>query len=105
MLSRQLRAALGDTAQALRDLSVGLSKVGDVERESGRLDAAAIAYRESLELGRKLRSIHGITPASTAALVQALDRVIALKPAGVSIGELIAERDALTGNSALTNAT
>ena len=36
--------------QALRDLSVSLNKVGDVERDLGDLEAARAAYRESLEV-------------------------------------------------------
>ena len=48
-LRRQLLSALGDAPQALRDLSVSLNKVGDVERDLGDLEAARAAYRESLE--------------------------------------------------------
>ena len=49
-LRRRLREALGDTPQALRDLSVSLNNVGRIERDLGNLEAARTAYRESLEL-------------------------------------------------------
>ena len=50
-----MRDALGDTPQALRDLSVSLNKVGGVEADLGNLEPARAAYRESLELSRQLR--------------------------------------------------
>ena len=53
-LRRRLREARGDTPQALRDLSVSLDNVGQVERDLGNLEVARTAYRESLELRRRL---------------------------------------------------
>ncbi len=61
-IRRQLRHALGDTPQALRDLSVSLEKAGSVERDQGDLAAAREAYRESLDIGRQLRHALGDTP-------------------------------------------
>ena len=61
-LRRQLRATLGDTPQALRDLSISLDNVGQVEGDLGNLEAARTAYRESLELRRHLRAALGDTP-------------------------------------------
>ena len=54
--------AVGDTPQALRDLSISLNQVGDVERDLGNLEAARAAYRESLDLCRRLREAVGDTP-------------------------------------------
>ncbi|MEI7869509.1 MAG: hypothetical protein WCI11_16595, partial [Candidatus Methylumidiphilus sp.] len=55
VLRRQLRDSLGDTPQALRDLSVSLNNVGKVEADLGNLEPARAAYRESLVLRRQLR--------------------------------------------------
>src|SRR5262249_37750 len=52
-LARRLREEVGDTPQALRDLSVSLNNVGEVRREAGDLVAAAAAYEESLALARR----------------------------------------------------
>ena len=38
----------------LRDVSVGLSRVGDVRRKTEKTDAALAAYTESLEIAREL---------------------------------------------------
>ena len=54
-LSRQLRASLGDSPQALRDLSVSLERVGDVESKLGNLEPTRAAFRESLGIARQLR--------------------------------------------------
>ena len=54
-LCRQLREAVGDTPQALRDLSISLDNVSRVERDLGNLEAARSAFRESLEIARRLR--------------------------------------------------
>lgn len=46
----------------LRDLSVSLSKVGEVAHNLGDLESAHAAYTESLEIRRQLRSAFGDTP-------------------------------------------
>ncbi len=74
-LTRQLRAALGDTPQALRDLSVSLDKVGDVARDGGRQAEALAAYRESLDLRRQLRAALGDTPQALRDLSVSLNKV------------------------------
>ena len=56
-LFRKCHAALGGSPPVLRDLSVSLEKLGDVERQSGRLDAARIAYAEALELARQFNQL------------------------------------------------
>ena len=50
------------SADELRDLSISLDNVGQTERDSGRLDAALAAFRESLEICRRLRQTLGDTP-------------------------------------------
>ena len=37
------------------DLSISLNNVGQTERDLGNLEAARSAYRESLEIARRLR--------------------------------------------------
>lgn len=59
---RVLRASVGDTPQTLRDLSVSLERLGDVELDAGNLLAATAAYRECLELDRLRRMRQGDTP-------------------------------------------
>lgn len=59
---RVLHAREGDTPQSLRDLSVSLERLGDVELDAGNLMAATTAYRECLELDRRQRMRQGDTP-------------------------------------------
>ena len=59
---RRLLDAYGETPQALRDLSVSLDRLGDVQRETGEVAAAAAAYEESLALDRRLLDAYGETP-------------------------------------------
>ncbi len=54
-LDRSINPSLGDTPQALRDLSISLNNVGKVEADLGNLEPARAAYRESLVLSRQLR--------------------------------------------------
>jgi tetratricopeptide (TPR) repeat protein len=61
-LCRQLRQALGDSPQVLRDLSVSLDSVGGAESQAGHGEAALAAYRESLGLGRQLQQALGDSP-------------------------------------------
>jgi tetratricopeptide (TPR) repeat protein len=63
-LTRQLRQLLGDTPETLRDLSVSLERVGDVQRARGELQAASASFEESLALARQLRQLLGDTPES-----------------------------------------
>ena len=51
----------GDTA-TLRDLSVSLDNVGDVDQALGQYEAARAAYAESLALRRKINAAVGETP-------------------------------------------
>jgi tetratricopeptide (TPR) repeat protein len=74
-IARQRRAARGDTQQALRDLTISLDNVGQVERDFGNLDAARSAYRESLEIARRLREAVGDTPQALRDLSISLNNV------------------------------
>ncbi len=59
----------------LRDLSISLNKVGDAERDGGRLDAALVAYRESLDIFQRLQQALGDTPQVLRDLSVSLERV------------------------------
>ena len=52
LLRHRLLESLGETPQALRDLSVSLERLGDVRREAGELTAATAAYDEALAFQR-----------------------------------------------------
>ena len=64
-----------DEPQALRDLSASLDNVGRVERDLGNLEAVRSAYRESLELCRRLREAVGDTPQALRDLSVSLNNV------------------------------
>ena len=51
-----------DSRAAPRDLSVSLNRMGDISRALGRLEDAEGAYRESLEIDRKVLEKVGNTP-------------------------------------------
>ena len=53
---------IGETPEALRDLSVSLSNMGDISRALDHLEEAEGAYRESLEIDRKILKRFGETP-------------------------------------------
>jgi tetratricopeptide (TPR) repeat protein len=53
-LARSLAQAEPGSAQAERDLSVSLSKLGDVQLEQGDTKAALASYREALQVHRRL---------------------------------------------------
>ena len=78
-LRRQLREALGEGPQVLRDLSVSLDNVGRVARDLGDLSAARVAFEESLSLRRQLAESFPDIPRllrdleRTTALVRKLD--------------------------------
>ncbi|MCF6282944.1 MAG: tetratricopeptide repeat protein, partial [Candidatus Polarisedimenticolaceae bacterium] len=60
MMSRKM----GDSPNALRDLSVSLDNVGQVSQQQGRWGDAQVAYEESLELSRRLVGVLGESPES-----------------------------------------
>jgi tetratricopeptide (TPR) repeat protein len=80
----------------LRDLSVSLNKVGDVESEAGRGEVALVAYRESLEIRRQLRVALGDGPQVLRDLSVSLERVgDAESEAGRGEAALAAYRESL----------
>ena len=74
-LTRQLLQLLGDTPETLRDLSVSLILVGDVQEARGELQAASASFEESLALRRQLRQLLGDTPETLRDLSVSLNRV------------------------------
>ena len=56
-LFRDLQTTLGDSPEVLRDLSAALDGLGDLEQQSGRLEAAKAAYAEALELAHRLNQL------------------------------------------------
>jgi tetratricopeptide (TPR) repeat protein len=76
---RRIEAAAEAPAEprnaALRDLSISLDNVGQVERDLGNLEAARTAWRESLDLRRRLREAVGDTPQALRDLSVSLERV------------------------------
>ena len=59
---QQLRTLIGDTPLVLRDLSVILEKLGNIEADQGNFSAALAHYQASLQLRRQLRHALGDTP-------------------------------------------
>jgi len=90
-IARLRRTGAGGTPRALRDLSIALDNVGQVERELGNLEAARSAYRESLELFRRLREAVGDTPQALRDLSISLDNVSRVER---DLGNLEAARSA-----------
>jgi tetratricopeptide (TPR) repeat protein len=64
-----------DSPTVLRDLSVSLDKVADIQRERGQLEDALTAYTESLTLARRIQTTYGDTPQSLRDLSISLDNV------------------------------
>lgn len=61
-VARVASDADADAPNRLRDLSISLNKLGDAESALGRLEAARDAYRESLEIFRRLHVSLGNLP-------------------------------------------
>ena len=76
-LCRRLHAALGESPQVLRDLSVSLNKLGDVGQQSGRLEAARGAYAEALELAHRFNQLLDDSPNTMALETQPLEQKLA----------------------------
>ena len=75
VVRRRLLELHGETPQALRDLSIGLNRLGDERHETGELAAATAAYEESLALRRRLLDAYGETPQALRDLSISLDRL------------------------------
>ena len=66
---------MGDTPETLRDLSISLNRVGETALHIGNFEEAEAAYRESLEISRRLRERVGDTPETLRDLSISLNRV------------------------------
>jgi tetratricopeptide (TPR) repeat protein len=64
-----------DSSTALRDLSISLNKVADIQRDRGQLDDALSAYTQSLDLSQRILTSYGETPQSLRDLSISLDNV------------------------------
>ena len=74
-IARARRAAVGETPEALRDLSVSLDNVGGVAQALGQWEVAAQAYEEGLQISRNLLAAVGETPEALRGLSISLDKV------------------------------
>ncbi|MGH3822516.1 MAG: hypothetical protein ACRDRA_06710, partial [Pseudonocardiaceae bacterium] len=74
-LRRELVSRHPDSPIALRDLSVSLNKVANIQRERGELDDALSAYTQSLDLSQRILTSYGETPQSLRDLSISLDNV------------------------------
>jgi tetratricopeptide (TPR) repeat protein len=74
-ISRQLIEQLGDTPEALRNLSISLNNVGIVARAQGDWAQAERVYTESLQIRRQLIERLGGTPEALRGLSVSLDNV------------------------------
>ena len=55
-IARRILERIGETPEALRDISVSLDNVGRTEQALGNWDEARILTREALDIGRQLGS-------------------------------------------------
>ncbi|HET8641307.1 MAG TPA: hypothetical protein VFM37_05190 [Pseudonocardiaceae bacterium] len=75
---KEQRAAAAGTPESLRDLSVSLNKLGDVDWARGDLDAASGRYARGLELAERLAALLG-TPGALRDLAFSLERLAAVE--------------------------
>ncbi len=74
-LRQELESRSPVDRQDLRDLSVSLNRVGDVERALGQREAALRAYQRGLEISERIAGDFGETPESLRDLSVSLDNV------------------------------
>jgi len=74
VLEEQRAAAEPATPEALRDLSVSLNRLGDIDRARGELDAAYVRYSRGLDLRERLAA-QLATPEALRDLSVSLDRL------------------------------
>jgi len=80
--------------QALRDLSVSLSKLGDAQRDQGELQQATAAFQESLQIRRRLLGTYGESPQTLrdlAVCLYNLSRVYRVDDSATRAREALAE--------------
>jgi len=66
---------VGETPEALRDLSVSLDNVGDAAKALGQWETAQKRFEESLEISRQILARVGETPEALRDLSVSLDNV------------------------------
>ena len=81
-LFRDLQTTLGDSPEVLRDLSAALDGLGDLEQQSGRLEAARATYAEVLELAHRLNQLLDDSTNTMALDTESLEQKLARKQAG-----------------------
>ncbi|WP_156427882.1 tetratricopeptide repeat protein, partial [Thiohalocapsa sp. ML1] len=74
-IRRRILARVGETPEALRDLSVSLDNVGKTDQALGDLEAARAAFAESLDIRRRILARVGETPEALRDLSVSLDNV------------------------------
>ena len=82
MLCERLVALTGESPEALRDWSVSLNKVGDVQRALGDVAGARGRYEESLKVSERLVALTGESPGALRDLHAALWRLADLAQDG-----------------------
>lgn len=90
------QSAASDAPPGVRNLAIALDKVGGIEEALGKLEAARAAYREGLELARRLLEVlGGWTPPALRDLSVSLDNVGGIEE---TLGNLEAARGAYRGS-------
>ena len=74
-LAPALDAVTLATAGALRNVSVSLNKLGDLDHEQGRPEAARLAYAEGLEVARRLAALDSANTLRQRDVSVSLDRL------------------------------
>ena len=73
--SERLVKLTGESPEALRDWSVSLNKVGDVQQALGDVAGARARYEESLKVRERLVKLTGESPQALSDLAIALQRL------------------------------
>jgi tetratricopeptide (TPR) repeat protein len=78
----RLRAGWDDhSPESLRDLSISLDNIGDIQQAQGQLDNALTNYTESLQLRRQIHTTYGQTPQTLRDLSISLNNIGTIREA------------------------
>jgi tetratricopeptide (TPR) repeat protein len=86
-LHRELVRRSPYSPTTLRDLSISLNKVADIQRDRGQLEDALSAYTESLTLSRRILTTYGETPQSLRDLSISLNNVANIQQQYEQLGD------------------
>jgi tetratricopeptide (TPR) repeat protein len=86
---RQSVQRFPEAPESLRDLSISLDKVADVQRARGELAEALTGYTESLQLRRRIRQAYGETLESLRDLSLSLNKVADVQQARGQLAEAL----------------